>query len=298
MDLKYLLKILAIIPFVIGVASCEYEDLSVIEANTCKVVVSGLQSENSGGGLKVINLNRVSGEADITKNTPENIAGCNINIYSHSDLENPYISQNVQFVDTLGDSVLILSGIQQGQNRFVAESYVDAGIFGGNTHGWDGKIGILAEQTGTEKHKLYSEQIELVNPLYLKYRCVVDANIELGTENNISFNMQPVNGRIAILIENFNTGQVRNTVELYSSEDGYIDPILFIDRNQTGYYLYNNDNAATKPIKLRIVKYTSIGPNTTTKIYNLPDDLPEGSDMGMLYEPGKYKTQIITVKPG
>lgn len=291
MDLNYLQKVFVFLLVVMGICACNEDDIVHSGYQTCDVRICGLLSRTPDGSLKAINLNRVTGVSD-ELNTPENITGCIVNVFSMTDNVTPYVSENIQFVDSGGEDKLILTGINKGYNRFVAETYVDVGVFGGSVSGWSRIFGEISKVGGGDKYSKYNEQIESSYPLFIKFKGECESDIVAGVDNDISFNMEPVNGRMAIIIECFRTVDM---VKVYSEEDGYGMPVLELGKNEVGYCLHNSDFSDKTIIRLKIEKYKrKKGRGGGYELIN-SYYLPEESSLDLLYEPKKYKTQIITV---
>lgn len=309
MHLKSFIYIFILLLLVGSLSSCSSEDGLAVESQTTKVVINGLQSEaeSLGAGLKTVFVNRIKDESNESLNTPDNIAGYTINVYRSSDLDIPYLSETFEFVDKNGDENGVVSDVIIGKNTFVAESIgrrKDGRKWVEFTDGWTGITGEMKKEKGDIEKRMqkYNDKMLKDYPLFTLYRDTVE-NVYVNAtpaENNISFDMMPVNGRLAVIIEN-----ERKDTKL----DIYIHDMMIksgLGKDRVFYYLLNDRTEGKVELNIKIEylvkidkkakKVSSIDKKLAPKKNDYEVDPNLTKKISETLVPGMNKTKLFNVK--
>lgn len=171
--------------------SCTNDDFD-LNTSICEVNLSGFLQpkgkENNFSELKIIRVDR--GDA------PNNVKGYTLKVENIDYQFIETINKTYQFKSSSNYGNGMVSDVTEGLNRFTVESY------GGRTyHGWKS----VSWAYGVDEDEIaddYSRLLEEEYPRYSIYKDVVEANISPDIINEVRFNMEPVNGRLAVVIEN------------------------------------------------------------------------------------------------
>jgi hypothetical protein len=251
-----------ILCFFCSLTSCS-DSIYETEEVRCEVKIVGFNQgvANSFKGLKTTYINR--GGAPITVDgfilKVENIDFPNIGIVE----EDFYFN-----TDNSGLDEAVLKYVGEGLNRFTAES------FGGTPHvGWK-EIDKVDDSYGSEKAEAYGILLGTVYPEYVIFKDTVEKYIVPDQVNNLILNMKPVNGRLAIVLENNNR---THKVNMYVN--GELKTISYL---KNACYLLNDDspNGTELVVKLDVIKGNKI-----VRTINRTDTL----------EVGKNKTIYINI---
>lgn len=289
MNVVYKANIFLFVAFLFTAISCSKDGGLDIEPETYDVIVEGFSfnNESEGGGLKAVDINRQTGNIDESLNTPKNVGGYTVNVYSPSGAATPYISEEFNFVDGGGEEYGVISNVKKGVNRFVAESVRNKDLFenkydvgGYFNNGWVNLWGSVAKQwefNPDDRLTSYKDILEEYLPCYTIYRGEKDYNVIGGQDNSVPFEMQAVNGRMLVVVEN-NTSK---NVEV--SYNGRIDQ-LGVD--EALFVLLNDDSEVDIKMKFNIKYKKKQGKKEKTKNKRITYTL----------EPGKNKARLIDVQ--
>lgn len=289
MDFRWIIKVFIAFILLGGMFSCSKDDSFEVESETCDVIVEGFSfaQEGEGGGLKVIDINRQTGNINESLNTPQGVGGYTVNVYSPVGATSPYISEEFKFVDAGGENNGVVRNVKKGVNRFVAESVKDKDLFDNNPvvgeyfdNGWNvwGSVGKVWSGNSDYRLSEYKDAIEDLVPCYTAYRGEIEYDIVPGQDNVVPFEMKVINGRILVVVEN-NTS--RNVDVSYNgrTEQLGVDKVLFI---------LLNDDSETK-VNLRInISYYRKKKNGRWQLRN--------SKQNFDLEPGKNIARLINVE--
>jgi len=186
------IRILAIAVLIYSFFSCSDEGFE-LDKSICEVTISGLQQnvKSKSSSLKVSGVDRGAAPSEVDGYTLK------VENLDYSLIET--IQEDFQFEDgwfmSYGNGVV--EDVTEGLNRFTAESY------GGTTYkGWKK---ISRAEYGSNDDEIADEYSYLINEKFSRYtvfRDVVEMKIYPNQNNEVRFNMKPVNGRLAIVVEN------------------------------------------------------------------------------------------------
>lgn len=247
---KFYLYVFAFFIIVLSFLSCSDEDYEEI-SEYGKVTIDGLQKEfvieTTELKASVNNGNTASKlKASVNRgNAPYTVQGYDMRVENLDNSKAKIIQERFILNNNNNQGNGIVRDVVVGLNRFTATS------FGGSHQtGWK-NLGKLNGGDAQFRAIFYSSTLENSYPIYYKYKGEVVANISKNGDNRISFQMKPINGRIAIVVENnknnyaFGVRINGNWKALYS--------------NQCLCYLLNDDSPHGRKIDVQIDFYRRKG---------------------------------------
>lgn len=189
MKKDYRINILIFAVLVCSFFSCSTDNYE-LEQQLCEVSINGLQRDFAAveSELKSTSVNR--------GNAPSSVQGYNLRVENLDNPEVGIIQEQFTFNGNWQDGNGIVRHIREGRNKFTATS------FGGTTHkGWKN---IWKVNWGDLNYRssFYSNILKNSYPIYTVYKDEITREITFNGDNNVRFEMLPVNGRLAIVIEN------------------------------------------------------------------------------------------------
>lgn len=278
-----------------GLFSCSESDDFNLEREDCSVTINGFSFSSEAMGGAAIDINKQTGNVDESLNTPESVSGYKVSV-QHSDPAVPVIEQEFRFVDGGGLDYGIIEKVKQGSNTFTAESIRNSALFedkpevgGFFKDGWylvGRRENLTVPASGWSwniytRTAQYQEAIEDRYPCYSIYRETTDMNIIAGVVNEVApFDMEVVNGRLVLVIENKKSDEIR----VYM--DG--EEVTIINSGEVKYILKNDTTEDKLTLNLEIKKWKKQGRNWVLRKINIDRSF-------LKFEPGKNKTRLIEV---
>ena len=266
MKREFNIKILSVAILLCSLFSCSHERIDS-DKSVCEVTITGLLDGDSKklSGLKATSVDR--GDA------PDGVEGYTIKIENLDYMGIDIIQEDFQLEESwywpYGNAKF--SNVTEGLNRFTAESY------GGTTYkGWKAVSREWFASSDDDKADRYSSSLRESYPPYSVYRDTVEQEIFPNQNNDVHFNMKPVNGRLAVVVEN----NKRDHTVVVSVNNGRGKTIRY---NKVKCYLLNDDSPDGTELSVEIaIKKGKNIVNTVYKTYIL--------------EHGKDKTRFINVE--
>lgn len=241
----------------IGLSGCEGDKIKV-EEPVCSVFFDGLNvdQEKNGAGLKSINIDRDDAPYDVDGYTltVENLE------YDVEDITEKFVFNRWWW----NNEKPHINNVTRGKNRFIVESFSysrDEWRGWGDTH----EIRDIVEHwTNNVDSRAYTYEGYLDNnfPVYTRYMDTVIVDINSNMENTVHFDMKPVNGRLAIVVENRKSDwDDDDDDDDYYYGDGYKLKVRINKENQILYYgevawyIINDGTPSGTDVKVDIIFY-------------------------------------------